>query len=341
MQLLEHIFTGLPPKDRAWFLDWLAYKVQQPAGKLATAVVLTGASGIGKSFIGETYGKGFAPAYAEISNDDLHSQFNFDWLADKLFILGNEISAPDRRADADRIKNLITQEFNHINDKYGAKFSQRSYASYLLTSNYKDPLMIRADERRFQMFGSVAKPPPPESFGRLIHWRDHQNGIARLLGFMLKYPISSSFNPTAPAYETEAKALAARLSDNIFDVFAQEVMADPKSRLGTDVELFDIDTLLRLVDPEGGYRNGHKALAIALSNAGAWYTGKSIRTGKGVRRLWVVKSIEYWKKQPSIKIAREYERYELCGIKVNKPPTRTKSELGEEDAQKMRNLTEH
>lgn len=337
MQVVEHVFTGLPPKDFAWFIDWLAYKAQNPAGKLTTAVVLIGESGIGKSIIGEVYGKGFAPAYAEIQNEDLKSQFNADWLADKLFILGNEISAPDRRADADKIKNMITQEFTHINDTFGSKWIQKKYATYLLTSNHHDPLMIRANERRFQMFGSLAKPPPFELFARLIRWRDNEHGVARLLNFMLNHRISSSFNPTAPAFDTEAKILAVRLSETVFDTFAQEVMADSKSRLGTDVEVFDINTLLSLFDPEGGYRSAHKSLASALSHAGAWYTGKQIRTGKGVRRLWVVRNIAYWKKQPTIKLAREYERYEINGITVNRPPPK-KSGLDDEDKQKMSNV---
>lgn len=311
LKLVKYVFSGQPASDFAWFLNWLAYKVQNPAGKLMTAVLLIGEPGIGKSLIGELYGAGFGPNYSEIDNDTLKSPYTFDWLGDRLFILANEISPPDRRGDADKIKNLITQTTNTINDKYGAKFRQRNYATYLLTSNHPDPLMIRPKERRFQIFASKATEPAPEPLvAEVLRWRDKQNGVAKLLGFMRGYNISSSFNPTAPAHETEGKAMVVEASKTYFDNFAEEVMADPAKRLGTDIEIWDSRALLSLLDAGANYASAYKALAIALHNAGAWYT-RPINTKTGTKHLWVLKNIERWKKEPNVMLAREYERHML------------------------------
>jgi hypothetical protein len=313
LELVEHVFANAPASDREWFIDWLAFKAQNPAGKLTSSVVITGKSGIGKSLIGELFGGSFKPYYSEIKNENLHEPFNADWLADKLFILGNEISAPDRRVDADRIKNMVTQEMNSINDKYGAKFAQKNYATYLLTSNYKDPLKIRADERRFYIHDSNALPLTDEQKARILGWRDKQNGVARLLGFMLKHKISKSFDPTAAARETEGKYMAVALGNTSMDNFAEEVLADPKARLGSDVEIWDMALLLKSFDPLGNYRDASRALASALANAGAWYTTKQVKTKNGPKRLWVVKNVERWKKEPGVVLAREYNRHAIGG----------------------------
>jgi hypothetical protein len=320
LDLFEHLFVNAPEADREEILNRMAFKLQFPGKLVNISTVVIGGSGVGKSLFFEIYGACFGANYAEISNDDLHSTFNFDWQADKLFVLANEISAPDRRPDADRCKNLITQQVNKINDKYGAKFTQKNYITYAITSNYDNPLMVRADERRFYIHKSDARQLTKQEVARLVAWRDKHNGAARLLDWMLKREISASFDPTAPARETEGKVNAVITNQSVVQNFAEALMDAPKLVLDSDVAVWPLRTLANKGD-FGGHLISDQALSTALLQFGAWQTKKVKIRGKP-KRLWIIKDVEYWKEQEPVALARECARYNPIGGTTQPAPKR-------------------
>src|SRR5665647_3225343 len=116
-ELLDHIFNG-DNEMRQWFECWVAYPIQNPGIKLNTAVVFwSSQQGVGKTLIGETVGKIYGKHFSVISATELHSAFN-NWARDCQFVLGEENSSADHRADANKLKHLITGGTVFVNEKY-------------------------------------------------------------------------------------------------------------------------------------------------------------------------------------------------------------------------------
>jgi len=297
-------------------LDWFAYKIQNPGKRLTVAIMIIGDHGLGKSLLAEIYGAIFGSNYSEIKNSNLHEGFK-EWLLDKLFIPANEILSSGSRADANRLKNMVTDQMNIINNKYGAKFSQRNHASYYLTSNDVLSLLLDPGDRRFFICDMRAAPVPDgKFFARVLKWRD-SNGAARLYDYLLnRHKISADFNPTERAPKTEGKDMMIALNRvNFMTQFAEEVMTDPKRVMGyagEEVGVYDLRLLYDKFDPMKRYPAGsEKKLSQELTDAGA-VNKTSIRTSQGTKNLWIVgpkDKLERWKREPPTLLAQEYEGY--------------------------------
>ncbi|WP_166888590.1 primase-helicase family protein [Pantoea sp. Cy-639] len=90
--------SGLLCNNRAdeyrFLLKWIAYPLQNPGAKMATAVVMFGAEGPGKSLLWEKVVREIYGAYGTtIGQAQLESQFT-GWQSRKLFALAEEVVTP-------------------------------------------------------------------------------------------------------------------------------------------------------------------------------------------------------------------------------------------------------
>jgi hypothetical protein len=93
-------------------------------------------------FSPKIYGQNFI----KIKSKDLYDTW---WAENRQFVLGDEISGSDKRAEADMMKAMITQEEVNINIKYIPQFSIPDCVNYYLTSNHADALFLEDEDRRF------------------------------------------------------------------------------------------------------------------------------------------------------------------------------------------------
>ena len=146
-----------------YILKWLAYVVQHPESRNSTALQISTVQGIGKNILSNaicTYlGETFSVSNASI--DNILGNFN-GGMDNKLFVVINEVDTKDK--EADRLKSIITDSELNVNVKYGAQYTTKNTASYILFTNHTDTRTISNGDRRFTFIKSYGLPLPKEEY---------------------------------------------------------------------------------------------------------------------------------------------------------------------------------
>lgn len=228
LELAKFIFSGLDKVAVEWFLDWCAYPLQYPGTKLLSACLIWGRKqGTGKTLIFYTLKRIYGENFIKIKNEDLKDTW---WLENKQFVLGDEISGSDKRAEADAMKSMITQEEVNINVKYVPQFSVPDCANYGFTSNHPDALFLDEEDRRHFIHEVTAEEPlPSEFYKRYQDWMDGA-GAGALFHWLLQRDLSR-FNPKGEAPKTAARAKMVRAGRSDLALWCSELVENPATKL--------------------------------------------------------------------------------------------------------------
>lgn len=302
-QLLEYVFQS-NPENKKWFLQWLAYPLQNPGAKMYTSSVLFSLNeGVGKSLIGITMGKIYGSNFSAITQADIHKSFN-EWSVNKQFVLGDDVTGSDRRADADLLKVMVTRETMIVDKKYQPTYVVPDCINYLFTTNQPDAFFLGRADRRFAIFEIEGAPLSEKFYKQYDHWLWKTNGPAALFHHLLNGIDCASFNPKAPAPMTSAKSDMISLSRSELDHWAIELHEHPDNVLqidGTPIKrvFWTAQELLALYDPLNQKKSNLTALSKSLRRAG--FTSPQITriTAEGnhsgiTKRLWVCRDRERW-----------------------------------------------
>lgn len=299
LRLVDHLFKGADPADRLWFLRWLAYPLRQPGAKLFSSVLLYGwRHGTGKSLVGYTMAKIYGANFAEIKQSDLHASFN-EWAEAKQFVLGDEITGTDKRADADMLKRLITQQQIRINLKHVPSFVVPDRINYLFTSNHPDAFFLEDTDRRFFVHEVLVDPLPEDFYVDYALWLDG-DGPAGVFRYLLDLDLGD-FQPGAPARRTAAKVRMTLDVKSDLGAWAARLAEDPAAvlKLGDvamGLDLYTNQELLRCYDPLGRTKVTANGLGRELKKAGFRQAldGRPIRANGAQDRYYVVRHAELW-----------------------------------------------
>lgn len=307
--ILEHI---IPDEEfREWFLQWLAYPIQNPGTKLFTSVLIHGRNhGTGKSFIGYMIGQVYGVNFQMVDQDDIHSSFN-EWAINKQFILGEEITGSDRRREADKIKNMISRESFSINPKGIRQYTMRDCINYYFTSNHADAFFLEDKDRRHGIYETKATPLPEKAYSVIDRWYKN-GGTSHLFYHLLNDIDCSKFNPRAPALETSSKRDMIELSRSDLDSFVYALKEDAAHLLiyngaRIDRDLFTVAEIADIYDPEGKHKTSLIAISKSLRRAGFDQLPVT-QTKSGAKRLWALNNIDYWKKASAIERVANYDK---------------------------------
>lgn len=305
-ELLDHLFSGAP-EMRQWFEKWLAYPVQHPGVKLTTATVLwSGKQGVGKSMIGETIGRLYGSHFRTISSAELHGSFN-GWMRDCQFVLGEENSSSDQRADANRLKFLITGLTIFVNEKHQPAIELNNCANFLFTSNHADAFYLEDADRRFFIWEIVADRKPNEFYDRFIDWRDNHGGLSALMSHLLNLDLAG-FSPKGNAPVTEAKREMIRQSKTDLERWLSDVLEDHASVIATfGKEIIHLDDLTKIYCRERGCRATSTAVTRAFRRQNT-YAKRRVVTKEGRQSLVSLVNHEKWELADNADWAAEYER---------------------------------
>lgn len=136
-------------RDRAlWVLRWLAYPLRNEGAKMATALLVGGVQGSGKSLFFEQVIKPLYGDRAITPRQPLNSAFN-DWMTRKLFVLVDELRPSP--SIAPRIKQLISSPTVLINSKGCQEKVERNSMNFVFMSGAAAPLKDDMNNRRFMM----------------------------------------------------------------------------------------------------------------------------------------------------------------------------------------------
>lgn len=299
-RLVEHLFSTTSREDMEWFLDWCAYPLQNPGVKVFSSAVLFGVKhGTGKSLVGYTLGRIYGVNFTELKQRDLHTDFN-EWAIAKQFVLGDDITGSNKRADADILKKTITQREMRVNPKYIPSYVVRDCINYIFTSNQPDAFFLEDDDRRFFIHEVQVAPLDELFYAEYDLWLD-TGGSAAVFDWLLRRDLSN-FNPAAPARRTMAKERMTADVRSDLGAWVRDLLSNPdyNLRVGNVRLKKDIYTnkeLLMLYDPTGHTGTTGNGLGRELGRAGVKKVmdGKPIRLPDGAQdRYYIIRNPEKW-----------------------------------------------
>ena len=315
-KLLDFIFKG-EQKEREWFEKWCAIQFQQPGIKLFTAVVMWGIhQGTGKSLIGYTLGEIFGKNSIEIQQAHLHDERN-DWAENKQFVIGDEITGSDKRVDADRLKNLITQKQIRINAKYIPAYNIDDCINYYFTSQHPDAFFLEDNDRRFFIHEVRQAPLTFEFYKTYETWLYKENGPSHLFYHFINMNIKD-FSPTARALTTASKQDMVYIGKSDLGEWVHRLKNNPdeilqlnNARLKGD--LWTTQQLLALYDPEQRTRVTANGMGRELRRAG--YRSLPIaNTNTGNKRLYPIRNLEKWLKSDHKEVVKHYNSLHTAAV---------------------------
>jgi putative DNA primase/helicase len=204
-----------------WLVKWMAYPLQNPGAKMASAVIMHGPQGTGKSTVFQTLAKIYGDYSTVLNQRGLEDKFNSDWVDSKLFILAEEVVT---RAEMWHIKNelkeLVTGDWIRVNPKNVAAYRQRNHVNIIYLSNENQPLPLDNDDRRHLV---IYTPPAldPDFYDQVNI--DLENGGVEAFYYHLLHKVDlTGFHPKKRPPMTQAKEKLIALSSPSEIRFATE-----------------------------------------------------------------------------------------------------------------------
>lgn len=206
---LDHVHL-IYPDDADHLLQWMAYHVQQPAGKCNHAIVMIGSPGIGKDTILEPLRHGVGPwNFVDIKPGQLVARFN-GYRRNKVIRVneahdtGDEIT---RHGMYEAAKVLIAAppEILLVDEKNLPEHAIPNKCGVVFTSNHPtDAMYLPADDRRHYVAASKADKGmfSADYMADLWAWYE-AGGLGHAVAYLRDLDITS-FNPKAPPPLTPA-----------------------------------------------------------------------------------------------------------------------------------------
>jgi hypothetical protein len=220
--MAEEFFAVVLPreKERAKFLDWLAWCLQNEAEKPAWAPFLYSATkGSGKSTLCQLAMKLFGDENSVSQNnvDKLTSRFNTTVLSSKLVICEEVNLRPDSR-QGNALKTFITED-HVLAERKGVDAEQmRQRCCFLFTSNHL-PMWIEPEDRRYYLLeidhDGHATGPKADEFaglvGRLRAAMEDDRFLAGLYQALMQRRLANDFSAKTLNVVTDATDLSRRV----------------------------------------------------------------------------------------------------------------------------------
>ncbi len=233
--LVDYIFEDQGEAAKKWFLQWVAYPLQNPGTKLSTFILVHGMTqGTGKSLLGYTIKNLYGVNGGVVDHDMMSNIFN-QWAVNKQFIIADELVAEGensyniKRAYA-KIKNIVTRLVIELNRKGISQYEINDYINYFFTSNHANAMYMEDGDRR----GYIVKTPTykmSQSFFNIYDkWYRKKSNMGKLLQYFLDVD-TSDFSPSAAAPITTSKQDMINVSKSDALIWLEQMLQDPDTML--------------------------------------------------------------------------------------------------------------
>lgn len=204
LELTEFLFSRVRGEAAELPMKLLAYKAQHPEEKIPLAIILIGLQGCGKSLWSECVRDAFAPYSVELPSSALLDEHQ-GWLEKTLIAVINEAKAKDMFLGAERLRSLVSDERQNMNEKYRIARQVRNYTTFLITANSRAAGSFAGDDRR----NIVVDCPPKRDkafYSRVAGWKK-AGGPRRLMDYLLSVDLGE-WTPPVEAPMTAEKHMA-------------------------------------------------------------------------------------------------------------------------------------
>ncbi|MDA3888333.1 MAG: DUF3854 domain-containing protein [Allgaiera sp.] len=196
LDLTRQLYKNVRAEDRDLPFKLMIYKLQNPAKKIPLALVLLGPEGAGKTMWAEIIRDVFSPYGQDVTPGSLSGDFQ-GWLEQSLCVVVNEAAGTDMQKAAERLRNLISELRQSMNEKFRPAREVNSYAIFIITANARSVGTFQKDDRRMIVV-NAPKAPGTDIFRRVGVWRE-AGGADKLRHYMLNYDLEGWVPPeTAP-----------------------------------------------------------------------------------------------------------------------------------------------
>jgi hypothetical protein len=260
-------FTGKhPAAESQWFLQWLAYPLQNLGQKMMSAVcAVSKATGTGKGFL---FFDILNPLYGgdknapSIDASTLASKYNSFMLSQLLLV--DEVHTAtyfEQYAMMARLKRYITEPSIDHEEKFVSRRNMPNYANLYMTSNFpNDALRLDEDDRRFFILDAPdeegKKAWTAGRFEDLHDWLHEQNGLGRVLGYLRSVDLSG-FSPRAAPPRTVGWHRMQTGKDGAFADIAAQILRSPAVVVGSRYDLFEPHTIAEGLSKYAHRKNMH------------------------------------------------------------------------------------
>ena len=305
--LLDYFFKK-DAASRLWFEQWCAYQFQHPGEKLYTAAAFWSVEqGTGKSLVGYTLMKIFGDNGGEVKQRDLHSAYN-DWSVHKQFIMGDEITGSNKKADNDLIKGLITQQNITVNQKYVPIYTIKDTINYLFTSNHPDAYYMEDTDRRLFVQEITGKPLDDGFYQGYDNWLNN-GGNCALFQYFLDFDLNG-FNAKSRALVTQAKKemkiqTKSELGSWIFDILENGLYF---GELKLESELYTPSQLVDIYNRKATRQLSANAVGRELRRQGIAQLPPLNIKGK-MYRLYAIANVDSWMRKKNKAIAAHWIKH--------------------------------
>lgn len=274
---LEHLAKLLPvAHDRDILLAYMAAVVQHPGIKFKWAPLLQGCEGNGKTLVSRCVVEAIGRAYCHTPKaSQIASRFN-DWIDGKIFIAVEDVFPQQDDSLMEALTPMLTNEWQEVEAKGGAKVSRRICANFILNANRKDALRKTRNGRRFAMFYTAQQSlddlkkcgMDSDYFFNLFNWLN-RDGWAIVANYLHTYAIPAALNPAthcerAPVTSSTEEAITAsvgRLEQEIQEAIEQDQVGFRDGWISSHF----LDKLIKDLKFEARYpRNTRGALLLDL-----------------------------------------------------------------------------
>jgi len=293
MALLERNVTDLGL--RKWFIQWMAYPLQNLGAKMNTFVHLFGPPGCGKQAILHPLMRAYGSNAVTIGKDQIASTFTSIY-ANKQFINLDEIhGGTDSVALSiiNKIKRLVTDPMFTVNAKGQPEYQVPNCSNIVSTANYSDALRLDDDDRRCAVirFGTRGGQWSREEWEAYFHWINTE-GASEVYGFLLRVD-TTGFDPMGWAPMTEDKVEVTRATRRVDEQWVNILWEDPDQVLPPILKGRCLMTGSELAqycygdDPMGVTPAKKNTLGIRMHSAG--FPKITLKIDGRPERYWVIR----------------------------------------------------
>tara|TARA_R110000744_G_scaffold100364_4_gene193632 strand:- start:264 stop:2771 length:2508 start_codon:yes stop_codon:yes gene_type:complete len=180
-KFLDYVKYLIPnAKERGYFTDWLASKMQNPLFRGTGIMMVTPSFGIGRSTLGSMLGELVGAHNAvNVSFDDLlgATQYNYWEIAQLVTVSEAKESADYMHSKGpykayETLKQRIdtTNALTTVNIKYAPHRTVNVCTSYLILTQHADAVAIPRDDRRLTVISNPIEAASPQYFADLNAW---------------------------------------------------------------------------------------------------------------------------------------------------------------------------
>jgi hypothetical protein len=292
---LDHMAHLFPDEgDRDHVLDYLALLVQKPAEKIHFALMIRGAQGTGKSWIGNLMERIVGSRNTvRPSNDEVVSHWTA-WMEGAQLAIIEELMTLGRKEVANRLKPAITDPTLRIEEKNCRIYSIPNCLNFLCFTNHEDALPIEHGDRRWLVVFSAAQKRDAAYYERLFGFLD-RGGAAFVKHWLSNRQVA--LNPRGVAPATAGKETMRRLGMGDAETYLLELFD-----AGFPPFDFDLVRLDDLVEAVPASLRGRSSLRARVSKLLRDEIGAidHVRYTKGNKdrpavQLWSVRNHDVWR----------------------------------------------